>query len=58
MRPFDIIRQKKRYEMFNEKSKDTVIELNAFFGKYLMHFEERVNKTGCRRIKNSNSRYV
>lgn len=45
MRPLDIIRQKKRYEMFNEKSKEKVLETNSFFGKYVMHFEERVNKS-------------
>ena len=44
MRPLDIIRDKRRFEMFNEHSKDKVLEINSFFGKYLMHFEERVKK--------------
>ncbi len=44
MREFDIIRQKRRFEMFSEKTKDAVLELNAFFGKYNMHFEERIKK--------------
>ena len=45
MRPLDIIRSKKRFEMFSEKSKDKVLEINSFFGKYIMHFEEKVKKT-------------
>ena len=45
MRVLDKIRQKRRFEMFNEKSKDKVLELNSFFGKYIMHFEERIEKT-------------
>ena len=44
MRPTDIIKQKRRFEMFNEKSKEKVLELNSFFGKYIMHFEERIKK--------------
>jgi hypothetical protein len=44
MRALDKIRQKRRYEMFNERSKDKVLELNSFFGKYIMHFEEKINK--------------
>ncbi len=44
MRPFDIIRQKRRFVMFSEKTKDAVLEVNAFFGKYNMHFEERIKK--------------
>lgn len=45
MRPLDKIRQKRRFEMFNEKTKDAVLEVNAFFGKYNMHFEEKIKKT-------------
>ena len=45
MRSLDIIRQKRRFEMFNENSKEKVLELNSFFGKYIMHFEEKINKT-------------
>ena len=45
MRAIDKIRQKRRFEMFNEKSKDKVLELNSFFGKYIMHFEEKIEKT-------------
>lgn len=44
MRSLDVIRQKRRFEMFNAKSKDKVLELNSFFGKYIMHFEERIKK--------------
>ena len=45
MRALDKIRQKRRFEMFNESSKNKVLELNSFFGKYIMHFEEKINKT-------------
>ena len=45
MRSLDKIRQKRRFEMFNEGSKEKVLELNSFFGKYIMHFEEKINKT-------------
>lgn len=45
MRSLDKIRQKRRFEMFNEDSKNKVLELNSFFGKYIMHFEEKINKT-------------
>ena len=45
MRALDKIRQKRRFEMFNEKSKEKVLELNSFFGKYIMHFEEKIEKT-------------
>ena len=31
--------------MFNEKSRDKVLELNSFFGKYQMHYEETIKKT-------------
>lgn len=44
MRPTDVIKQKRRFEMFNEKSKEKVLELNSFFGKYIMHFEEKIKK--------------
>lgn len=45
MRALDIIRQKRRFQMFNEKSKEKVLELNEFFGKYIMHFEDKIKKT-------------
>ena len=44
MRPTDQIKQKRRFEMFNDKSKEKVLELNSFFGKYIMHFEEKIKK--------------
>ena len=44
MRALDKIRQKRRFEMFNENSKVKVLELNSFFGKYIMHFEEKIKK--------------
>lgn len=44
MRAIDVIKQKKRFEMFSENTKEQVLELNTFFGKYLMHFEEKVKK--------------
>ena len=44
MRALDKIRQKRRFEMFNENSKEKVLELNSFFGKYIMGFEERIDK--------------
>jgi len=44
MRKLDIIRQKRRFEMFNERSRDKVLELNTFFGKYKMQFEDRIKK--------------
>lgn len=45
MRLTDQIKQKRRFQMFNEKSKEKVLELNSFFGKYIMHFEDRIKKT-------------
>ena len=45
MRALDKIRQKRRFEMFNQSSKEKVLELNSFFGKYIMHFEEKIIKT-------------
>ncbi len=44
MRAIDKIRQKRRFEMFSEKTKDKVLELNSFFGKYHMQFEDRIEK--------------
>jgi hypothetical protein len=44
MRKLDIIRQKRRFELFNERSRDKVLELNTFFGKYKMQFEDRIKK--------------
>lgn len=44
MRALDKIRQKRRFEMFNDRSREKVLELNAFFGKYVMHFEEKIKK--------------
>lgn len=45
MRALDVIKQKQRFEMFSQKTKEKVLELNAFFGKYNMHFEDRIKKT-------------
>ena len=45
MRPQDIIRKKERFEMFNDRSREKVLELNKFFGKHIMHFEEKIKKT-------------
>ena len=45
MRSIDKIRQKRRFEMFNASSKEKVLELNSFFGKYIMRFEEKIKKT-------------
>lgn len=44
MRSTDVIKQKRRFEMFNDKSKEKVLELNTFFGKYIMHYEEKIKK--------------
>ena len=44
MRSLDKIRQKRRFEMFNEGSQAKVLELNSFFGKYKMQFEDRIKK--------------
>ena len=44
MRALDIIRQKRRFEMFNKDAKAKVLELNSFFGKYIMHFEDKIKK--------------
>ena len=45
MRPLEIIKQKRRFYMFSEKTKDAVLEVNSFFGKYNMQFEEKIKKT-------------
>ena len=45
MHSLDKIRQKRRFIMFGEDSKAKVLELNSFFGKYIMHYEETINKT-------------
>ena len=45
MRALDVIRQKRRFEMFSHNSKNKVLEINSFFGKYIMHFEEKISKT-------------
>jgi len=45
MRDLDVIVQKRRFEMFSEKTKAKVLELNSFFGKYNMHFEAKIKKT-------------
>jgi len=45
MRAIDIIRQKRRFEMFNIGSKAKVLEINSFFGKYIMHLEDKIKKT-------------
>ncbi len=44
MRTLETIRQKRRFEMFDTKTKDKVLELNSFFGKYTMRFDEKVKK--------------
>lgn len=44
MRSLDVIRQKRRFEMFSAKTKDAVLEINSFFGKYNMHFDEKIKK--------------
>ncbi len=45
MRKLDKIRQKQRFYMFSEKTKDKVLELNSFFGKYIMNFDDKIKKT-------------
>lgn len=44
MHSLNKIRQKRRFEMFNAKSKNKVLELNSFFGKYIMRFEDKIDK--------------
>lgn len=45
MQSYDVIRQKRRFEMFSKKTKEKVLELNSFFGKYNMRFEDKIKKT-------------
>ena len=45
MRSIDIIRKKRRFEMFSKKTKEKVLELNSFFGKYNMNYEDKIKKT-------------
>ena len=40
----EIIRQKRRFEMFDKSTKKTVLEVNSFFGKYNMHFDDKIKK--------------
>ena len=44
MRQLEIIKQKRRFYMFSEKTRDAVLEVNAFFRKYTMGFEEKIKK--------------
>ena len=44
MRQLEIIKQKRRFYMFSEKTKDAVLEVNEFFRKYTMAFEEKIKK--------------
>lgn len=44
MRQLEIIKQKRRFYMFSEKTKASVLEVNAFFRKYTMGFEEKIKK--------------
>lgn len=44
MRQLEIIKQKRRFYMFSEKTRDAVLEVNAFFHKYTMGFEEKIKK--------------
>lgn len=45
MRQYEIIRQKRRFYMFSEKTKKAVLEVNDFFDKYNMGFEDKIKKT-------------
>lgn len=45
MQSLDVIRQKRRFIMFSQKTKAAVLELNAFFDKYAMHFEDKIKKS-------------
>ncbi len=45
MRKLDKIRGKQRFYMFSEKTKEKVLELNSFFGKYIMNFDDKIKKT-------------
>lgn len=41
---YDIVRQKRRYEMFDKHSKKEVIDLILFFGRYQLRDDEVINK--------------
>ena len=41
---YDIVRQKRRYEMFDKNSKNEVLDLIEFFGRYQIRNDGRVNK--------------
>lgn len=41
---YDIVRQKRRYEMFDKKSKKEVIDLIMFFGRYQLRDDGKVTK--------------
>lgn len=41
---YDIVRQKRRYEMFDKHSKKEVIDLLLFFGRYQLRDDEIINK--------------
>lgn len=40
----DIVRQKRRFELLDNSSRNEVLKINAFFGKYEMRFLGKVNK--------------
>ena len=44
MRQLEIIKQKRRFYMFSEKTRNAVLEVNEFFRKYTMGFEEKIKK--------------
>ena len=41
---YDIVRQKRRYEMFDKSSKREVLQLIKFFGRYQIRNDGKVNK--------------
>lgn len=41
---YDIVRQKRRYEMFDKSSKNEVLDLIEFFGRYQIRNDGKVNK--------------
>jgi len=41
---YDIVRQKRRYEMLDKNSKNEVLNLIEFFGRYQMRNDGRINK--------------
>lgn len=45
MRSLDVIKQKRRFLMFNKKTIEKVLEVNSFFGKYNLHYDEKIKKT-------------